>query len=127
MPASGDTQNLAKRLTTLTSPVRLIFFTQTFGCDACLPARQVVDEVAILSEQITVEEYNLVLDKEQVAKFGVEMTPATAIVGEKDIGLRYYEVPEGYEASSFVDAVLLAAGGDTQLASDSLVAIAAVG
>ena len=53
----GD-RRLAERLAVLPEPVRLVFFTQTFGCDFCLRARQVIDEIASLSKQIAVEEYN---------------------------------------------------------------------
>ena len=122
----NDDRDLATRLATLPAAVRLIFFTQTFGCETCLRARQVVTEIASLSEQITVEEYNLVLDKEKVAEFGVDRAPAIAIVGSQDLGLRYYGVPAGYELSSLADAILLVASGDPGLAPDSLVTIGTV-
>ena len=51
------------RLARMKQNVKLVFFTQTFGCDTCLPARQVVDQLANLSDRIMVEEHNLVLDK----------------------------------------------------------------
>ena len=112
----NDDRDLATRLATLPAAVRLIFFTQTFGCETCLRACQVVTEIASLSEQITVEEYNLVLDKEKVAAFGVDRAPAIAIVGSQDLGLRYYGVPAGYELASLADAILLVASGDPGLA-----------
>ncbi|SVB57224.1 uncharacterized protein METZ01_LOCUS210078 [marine metagenome] len=121
----GD-RRLAEHLAVLPVPVRLVFFTQTFGCDSCLPARQVIDEIAGLSKQITVEEYNLVLDKEKVDEFGVDGAPATAIVGARDLGLRYYGVPQGHELTSFVDAVVLASAGDTGLTPESLAVVATV-
>ena len=123
---SGSAQDLADRLASLPAAVRLVFFTQTFGCDTCLPARQVVDQIASLSDQVTVEEYNLVLDKERVAEFGVDRAPAIAVVADRDVGLRYYGVPEGYETASLVDAVVLAAQGDLGLSPESLTAVAAV-
>ena len=106
-----DERDIAGRLAALSTDVRLVFFTQTFGCDACLPARQMVDEVARLSERVTVEEYNLVLDKEQVAEYAVDRAPAIVVVGTDDLGLRYYGVPSGYELMTLVDAVVLAGGG----------------
>ena len=123
---SGSAQDPADRLAALPVAVRLVFFTQTFGCDTCLPARQVVDQIASLSDQITVEEYNLVLDKDKVAEFGVDRAPAIAIMAERDLGLRYYGVPEGYETASLVDAAVLAAQGDLGLSAESLAAVAAV-
>jgi alkyl hydroperoxide reductase subunit AhpF len=122
VPGGGD--DLEWRLSHLEHSVRLVFFTQTFGCDTCLPARQAIDQIADLSERITVEEHNLVLDKEKVEEYGVERVPAIAIVGESDLGIRYYGVPAGYELASIVDAVLLAGTGEIGLSDKSLAAIA---
>jgi alkyl hydroperoxide reductase subunit AhpF len=111
---------LETRLASLPTPVRLVFFTQTFGCDTCLVARQVIDTVAAASEHISVEEYNLVLDTDKVAEFGIDRAPAVAVVGNADLGIRYYGVPAGYELASLVDAVLLAGSGEHGLTAESL-------
>lgn len=118
--------DLQRRLAALPAPVKLVFFTQTFGCDTCLPARQAADGIAALSEQVTVEEHNLVLDHEQVAEYGVEWAPALAVVGAKDARMRYYGVPEGYEIESLVDAIEIAAGSGPTLTDDSLDALDAL-
>ena len=124
MPTGAD--DLAARLAALSAPVRLVFFTQTFGCDTCLPARQAVDQIASLSDQITVEEHDFVLDTDEVTTHRIERVPAVAVVGDRDLGLRFYGVPGGYEMASIVDAVLLAATGDVGLSPESLAAIAVV-
>lgn len=113
----------------LPDPVRLVFFTQTFGCDTCLQARQAVDHVAALSDRVAVEEHNLVLDKEKAAEFGIDRAPGIAVVGPRDLGLRYYGAPAGHEIASIVDAVALAGGargGADRLAPESLAALAAL-
>jgi len=124
MAPSGS--ELEARLASLPHPVHLLFFTQTFGCDTCLSARQVVDQIASLSDQITVDEHNLVLDKETVAEYDVDRAPAIAVVGETDLGIRYYGVPSGYEVASLIDAVLLVGTRDQGLSDRSLAAIAAL-
>jgi glutaredoxin-like protein len=113
----------------LPSPVRLALFTQTFGCETCLQARQVVGDLARRSARVTVEEYNLVLDREQAAEFGIDRAPGIAIVGSRDLGLRYYGTPAGHELRSLADAVALAggaAGDGGGLAPESLTALAAL-
>ena len=114
------------RLANLPAPARLLFFTQTFGCETCVLARQVVDRVASLSDQISVEEFNLVLDKDQVETYGIQRAPAIAVVGDADTGIRFYGVPEGHELVSLVESILLVASGDSGLSDDSRAAIAAV-
>ena len=123
MYSQGAANDLQRRLAALSSPVRLVFFTQTFGCDPCLPARQAADRIAALSEFLTVEEHNLVLDREQVAEYGVEWAPALAVIGARDAGIRYYGIPQGYEIESLVDAIEIAAGGGPTLSDDSLDAL----
>ena len=122
----GAATDLQRRLAALSSPVKLVFFTQTFGCDACLPARQAADRIAALSERVTVEEHNLVLDREQVAEYGVEWAPALAVVGAQDAGMRYYGIPDGYEIESLVDALEIAAGGGPALSDETLDALDAL-
>ena len=126
MPAPDDPRDISARLAALASPVRLVFFTQTFGCDTCVDARRVLDQLASLSERLTVEEYNLVLDKDRVAEFGVDRAPAIAVAGAQDLGLRFYGVPSGHEIESLVEAIELAAHAATGLTDESLAALAAL-
>lgn len=116
----------AARLATLDTPVRLVFFTQTFGCDSCLAARRVVDHIASLSDRVSVEEYNLVLDKDQVAAYGVSRAPAIAVVGDTDLGIRYYGAPAGYELSALVEAVVMAGTSEPGLSDANLARLRAV-
>ena len=118
--------DLEAALADLAAPVRLLFFTQTFGCDTCVPARRIVDRIASLSERVTVEEFNLVLDKDAVQAYGIRRAPAIAVVGEADTGIRFYGVPEGHELISLVDAVLLVASRDSGLSDESRARLAEV-
>lgn len=118
--------DLEAALADLAAPVRLLFFTQTFGCDTCVPARRIVDRIASLSEHITVDEFNLVLDKDAVQAYGIRRAPAIAVVGEADTGIRFYGVPEGHELISLVDAVLLVASRDSGLSDESRARLAEV-
>ena len=126
MSALGDPRDLAARLEALTSPVRLVLFTQTFGCETCFEARRTADELARLSDRIRVEEHNLVLDAERVAEYGVERAPCLAIVGERDLGLRYYGAPAGYELDSVVSAIEVAGGAAPALSDESVAALGAL-
>ena len=52
---------------TLVNPVKLVFFTQAIACQFCRETGQILDEVAELSDKISVETYNFVTDKEVAA------------------------------------------------------------
>ena len=118
--------DLEAALAGLAAPVRLLFFTQTFGCDTCVAARSIVDRIASLSEHVTVDEFNLVLDKDEVQAYGIRRAPAIAVVGEADTGIRFYGVPEGHELISLVDAILLVASRDSGLSDESRARLAEV-
>lgn len=124
MTAYGAEPDLRRRLESLREPVRLVFFTQTFGCDDCLPARQAIDRIAALSDRVTVEEHNLVLERDRAAEYGIDRAPALAVVGAREAGIRYYGVPAGYEVESVVDGIEIAAGGGPTLTDESLAALA---
>ena len=110
MDAYSALPEIAARLAAVVTPVRLVVFTQTFGCDTCYEARQTADQIASLSERISVEEHNLVLDKNEVVEYQIDRVPAIAVVSEEDVGLRYYGVPTGFEVESLVSAIEIVAG-----------------
>ena len=70
------------------------------------------------------EVYNFQLDKAQVAQYGVDKIPATAVVGAKDYGIRFYGIPLGYEFGAFLSAIQDVSRGTTDLAPESRTALA---
>ena len=99
----------------LKTPVRLVIFTQTLECMYCRENKELLQEIADLSDQVTTEVYNFVTDPEKVEEFGIDKIPATAIVGEKDYGIRFYGIPAGYEFTSLVHVIRLVGGVGSQL------------
>ena len=110
----------------MTHDVTLLFFTQTIGGPETGPiVRQVVDELAGLSNAVTVEEVNLVLEGERAAAFGIEGVPALALLRDgDDTRIRFLGAPAGYEFMSLVEAVALAGGDDSGLTAGSKALIA---
>ncbi|MFW6082734.1 MAG: thioredoxin family protein, partial [Chloroflexota bacterium] len=96
-----DVQGQVKQqLADLPNPVRLMMVTQEFECQYCAETRQLVDEVASLSDQIEAEIYDFVEDKETVDAYDIDKIPAVAVIGEKDYGIRFFGIPSGYEFTS---------------------------
>jgi alkyl hydroperoxide reductase subunit AhpF len=128
----ADQDQLRDAFAEMSRPVRLLFFTQTFGCDTCLQTRQILDELPPLSDKISIDEVNLVLDQETVRQYGIDRAPAIAIVGRDEAGLdhdsriRFLGAPSGYEFVSLVQAILLVGGRESLLTPDSRRLIAAV-
>ncbi len=116
-----DRQTVRTHLADIAHPVRLLFFTQTIGGPESAPvAKQILDEVVSLNEQVTFEEVNVVLEKDRAAKYGITHIPAVAILrGDADTRMRFFGAPAGYEFMSLVEAIVLAGGSDSGLSDES--------
>lgn len=123
----ADQQKLRDAFGAMTRPVTLLFFTQTLDCETCLQTRQIVDELPPLTDKITVEEVNLVLEPEKAKAYGVDRAPAIAIVADgADTRMRFVGAPGGYEFVALVQAVLLAGGQESMLTDEQRQRLAAV-
>jgi glutaredoxin-like protein len=103
---------LAERLE---RPVRIVMFTQELECRYCAETRQLVQEVAGLSEKVGVEVYDFVANADKAREYGVDKVPAVAVVGEKDYRVRYYGFPFGYEFQTLTEALVNVSRGRTDL------------
>jgi alkyl hydroperoxide reductase subunit AhpF len=123
----ADQDKLRASFDEMTAPVRLLFFTQTLDCDTCLQAKQILDELPPLSDKITVEEVNFILDKDKAASYGIDRVPAIALAsGDNDSRIRFLGAPAGYEFISLVQAVLLVGGRASNLTPENHARVAAV-
>ena len=125
--APADQQKLRASFDEMTSPVRLLFFTQTLGCDTCGQTREILDELPPLSDKITIEQVNFVLEKDKAAQYGIDRVPAIALASaDSDSRIRFLGAPAGYEFISLVQAVLLVGGQASSLTAENLARVAAV-
>lgn len=124
-----DRDDIVELLRGLKHPVRLLFFTQTFECETCLPTRQLLDEIVADCDRVTLEEYNVLLDHDQVAAYGVDRAPTVAVVGEPgqpDTGIRFVGIPAGYEFQSLLDAILMVSNRTSGLSDAARALLATV-
>src|SRR5215831_15384575 len=128
----ADQERLRETFAEMSRPVRLLFFTQTLGCETCLQTKQILDELPSLSDKITIEEVNFILEPEKAKEYGIDRVPAVALVGQNEAGdardskIRFLGAPAGYEFMSLIQAVLLVGGRPSMLSEESLKRIAAV-
>ena len=127
----SDQERLRSSFAEMTRSVRLVFFSQTLGCETCAQTRQILDELPALSEKIAIDEVNLILEADQAKAYGVDRVPAIAVCYQQDgtqhdTRIRFLGLPGGYEFISLVQAVLLAGGRPSMLSAESLTRLAAV-
>jgi glutaredoxin-like protein len=95
----------AEMLSQVANAVKLVLFSQEMECQFCREARAVVEELAALSDKLSVETFDLVNDRTKAAEYHVDKVPAICIIGEKDYGIRYYGVPAGFEFTTLLSLV----------------------
>ena len=116
--------HVKQELADLAGPVRLVMFTQEFECDYCAETRQLVEEVAALSDQLAAEIYDFVVDKDRAEELGIDKIPAVAVIGAEDYGVRLYGIPSGYEFTSLLHAIRMVAAGKPELTEETLATLA---
>lgn len=102
---------LRKILKNLVSPVKLVLFTQEYACPPCTQQNRLLEELASLSEKIELQVYDLVSNSDDAKSYGIDKIPATAVIGEKDYGIRFYGLTAGYEFTSLLESVLMVSTG----------------
>ena len=115
----SDKEAVRERFSELQSDVKIINFTQTIECTYCSETRSLLEEVAALSDKISLDVYNFITDEEKVKEFNIDKIPATVIMGEKDYGIRFYGIPSGYEFSSLLGDISMVSSGDSGLTQET--------
>jgi glutaredoxin-like protein len=112
-------KEVAEALSDVKNPVTLKVFTQEMECQYCAETRELAEEVAGLSDQVSVEIYDFVDDKATADELGIDKIPAIAVVGAKDYGIRLFGIPAGYEFGTLIEDIKLASEGDSGLAPET--------
>jgi alkyl hydroperoxide reductase subunit AhpF len=79
--------------------------------------RQILSEVASLSPLLTVTPVSTLTDPERARTRGIARTPAIAVLGAEDYGLRFYGMPAGYEFATLLEMIVVASRGAGDLSA----------
>lgn len=121
-----DREEVSRQLKGLANSVQLVMFTQTIECEFCAETRDLVEEIASLSDKVNAVVYNFVTDKDKADDYGIDKIPAIAVVGEKDFGVRFYGIPAGYEFTSLIEAIKIVSTGQSGLSDTTKEALAEI-
>ena len=114
---------LKEKFKELDGNVKLVVFTQEMECRYCEETRQLMEDLAGLSDKIDVEVYDFVSDTDKVEKYRIDKIPATVIEGEKDYGIRFYGIPAGYEFVSLTNTIMAVSKGESGLSEGTRAAL----
>jgi glutaredoxin-like protein len=113
-----DREQLTKLFADLKNPVKILYFTQEHECEMCKMTRELLEEVAGISDKIAMEVRDFVADRALAEQHRVDKIPATVLMGEKDYGIRFYGIPAGYEFTTLIEDIIDVSGGDSHLPED---------
>lgn len=75
-------------------------------CPTCDDTRQIMEELAALSDKITLNVYELTQERETAARMGVDKIPATVMRGPKNRPIRFFGIPSGSEFPGFIEDIV---------------------
>ena len=104
--------------------MKLVLFVEEKNREYCDPTKQLLNEIAALSNKITVQVHDLHVDQGQAAHFQIDKAPAIAVMNGKDYGIRYYGIPSGYEFGSLIDDILDVSKGESGLSAATKASLA---
>ncbi len=116
-------KKLKEKFKELDGNVKLVVFTQEMECRYCEETRQLMEDLAGLSDKISVEVYDFVSDTDKVEKYKIDKIPATVIEGERDYGIRFYGIPAGYEFVSLTNTIMAVSRGESGLSEETKAAL----
>lgn len=119
-------------LAALERPVRMVMFTQGEGgaleCLYCSETRQLAQEVASLSDKLSVEVKDFQGDQDLAKRYGVDKIPALVLAADgaapESARVRFFGIPAGYEFSSLLEDLRLVSSGRHGLSEETVAAIA---
>ena len=116
-----DTEFLKKDFNEkLKNNVKLIFFKAEDACLYCKEVKDILTEVAGLSDKLSLEEYDFDKDTDKVKLYGIKRTPAIVIEGDKDYGVRFYGMPAGHEFMTLVNGIINVSSKETGLSEKTV-------
>lgn len=84
-------------------------------CAYCRETREILNELAGLSDKLHLEVKDFVRDEAEARDLGITRIPAFVFSGQNKGKVRYFGIPAGYEFSSVVEDLLDVSGGAPEL------------
>ena len=109
----------------LKHPVALLFFGSKQHCDYCGEIRQLLEELAPLSDLIRLSVHDVDDDADLANLYKVAgKAPAIVIAAQEgdqitDFGIRYLGIPSGHEFTTLIQDIILVSGRDSGLSAQT--------
>lgn len=111
----------------LLGQVRIDYFTQRDlpiylpgkePCQYCKPTQELLQELAGLTDKISLRVHILDEAREEAERFGVERVPAIVLRGRDSVQLKFYGFPGGNEFPGLIETIVDLSRGSVPLPQD---------
>lgn len=107
----------------LENPVNIVAFTQKvegldqpgLECEFCKETEQLLNELAGLSDKITIQIRRYSPNDQLVQSLGIDKIPALIVRSDNMKGVRYFGIPGGFEFSSLIEDIVDVSRNSTDL------------
>jgi glutaredoxin-like protein len=106
---------LNKAFEHLVNPVHLVFFTQKNACTECTDQEELLKELTNVSNKITLKVYDFILNGDEAMNYKIDKIPATAVIGERYSGIRFFGLTAGFEFTTLIEDIIMVSSGRTGL------------
>ena len=118
----------------LTDEVTITYFTQHesvlivpgMECETCKETRELLEELADLSDHIKLVVKDFVADGEEAAAMGIERIPAFVLQGKNKGAVRYVGIPAGYEFATLIEDLIDVSTGEVAVSAKTTEALGQV-
>jgi alkyl hydroperoxide reductase subunit AhpF len=120
----GIEKQIGELFARLKEPVHIILFASQQNSEDSREARQLAEEVVVLSDKLSLENRDIHADAALADQYHVTQAPAMVIAamdGEvvTDRGIRMLGIPSGHDFSAFIHDLLLVSSRDSGLTADT--------
>jgi alkyl hydroperoxide reductase subunit AhpF len=122
--SAQDEEAVKKEFERMGGPVKLTVFASELGPDTNAQTVRLMQEVAGLSDKLSVSVLNPHIDRERAEAYAVDVSPVVVVEGERDYGIRFLGIPAGYEFSNLIDSIIAVSNGEAALSDATKAALA---
>jgi glutaredoxin-like protein len=119
-------EQVRELFTRIDNEVKVHLFIEEKSCLYCNDVKDMMEQLAELSDKITIIEHRDSLDSDIAKEMGVEYHPAVVLHGKEEYKIKFYGIPAGHEFGALVGSIIDVSTGTAPLPRDVIEDIASI-
>ncbi|MBY8997982.1 MAG: thioredoxin family protein [Candidatus Thorarchaeota archaeon] len=102
----------------IVNDVTVHLFLEEINCLYCNDTKDMVEQLAELSDRINIVEHKGSIDSDDAKEMGIERHPAIVLHGKEKYNVKFYGIPAGHEFGALVGSIIDVSTGTAPLPLD---------